>query len=128
MSYLLFHRAFMVAHAIGDVASGDSVEPEVVVSAGPSVGGLFDSLTGSIGISGISSRAKPGAAPIASSSPSSTAVTGAVTAETPRMGSRPLDKDALRTFISGSMPFGWYLLLWYFSSHIFILFLVWIEF
>ena len=98
----------MVAHAIGDIVSGDSVEPEVIVTAGPSVGGLFDSLTGSIGISGISSRPKPMAAPVASSSPSSTAVAGAVTTDTPRIGSRPLDKDALRTFISGSMPFGWY--------------------
>ncbi|KAF7837202.1 AP-5 complex subunit mu [Senna tora] len=98
--------AFMVAHAIGDIITGDTVEPEVVVSAGPSVGGLFDSLTGSIGISGISSRAKPVAAPVASSSPASTAVSGAVMADTPKLGSRPLDKDALRTFISSSMPFG----------------------
>ena len=106
----------MIAHAIGDIITGDTVEPEVIVSAAPSVGGLFDSLTGSIGIS---SRAKPVALPIASSSPSSAAVPGSVTADAPKMGSRLLDKDALRTFISSSMPFGWYLLLWYFSSHIF---------
>ncbi|XP_040995520.1 AP-5 complex subunit mu isoform X5 [Juglans microcarpa x Juglans regia] len=81
-------------------------EPEVVVSASPSVGGLLDSLTGSIGISGISSRAKPVAAPVASSVPSNTAVAGAVAADAPKIGSRPLDKDALRTFISSSMPFG----------------------
>ena len=108
----------MVAHAIGDIVAGDAVEPEVLVSASPSVGGLLDSLTGSIGISGISSRAKPVAAPVASSIPSSTAVAGAVAADAPKIGSRPLDKDALRTFISSSMPFGWYSLLWYFSSHI----------
>lgn len=110
-------RAFMVAHAIGDIITGDGVEPEVVVSASPSVGGLLDSLTGSIGISGISSRAKPAAAPVASPNPSSTAVSGSVSSDFPRIGTRPLDKDALRTFITSSMPFGWYLLLRYFSSH-----------
>lgn len=108
----------MVAHAIGDLITGDVAEPEVVVSASPTVGGLLDSLTGSIGISSISSRAKPVAAPVASSTPSSSAVTGAVTSDSHRIGSRPFDKDALRTFISSSMPFGWYFLLWYFSSQI----------
>lgn len=108
----------MVAHAIGDVITGDVVEPEVVVSASPSVGGLLDSLTGSIGISGISSRAKPVAAPVASSAPSGAAVVGTVASDTPKLGSRPLDKDTLRSFISSAMPFGWYSLLWYFSSHI----------
>ncbi|KAK7292349.1 hypothetical protein RIF29_08127 [Crotalaria pallida] len=95
--------AFMIAHAIGDIITGDTVEPEVIVSAAPSVGGLFDSLTGSIGIS---SRAKPVAPPIASSSPLSAAAPGSITADTLKIGSRPLDKDALRTFISSSMPFG----------------------
>lgn len=108
----------MVAHAIGDVISGDVVEPEVVVSATPSMGGLLDSLTGSIGISGISSRAKPVAAPVASSAPSGTAVVGTIASDTPKLGSRPLDKDALRTFISNAMPFGWYSLLWYLSDQI----------
>ncbi|KAF5465590.1 hypothetical protein F2P56_015580 [Juglans regia] len=89
-----------------DLPSITGYEPEVVVSASPSVGGLLDSLTGSIGISGISSRAKPVAAPVASSVPSNTAVAGAVAADAPKIGSRPLDKDALRTFISSSMPFG----------------------
>ncbi|KAI5349664.1 PREDICTED: AP-5 complex subunit [Prunus dulcis] len=98
--------AFMVAHAIGDIITGDVGEPEVVVSASPSVGGLLDSLTGSIGISSISSRAKPVAAPVASSTPSSGAVTGTVTSDAHKTGSRTLDKDALRTFISSSMPFG----------------------
>lgn len=104
-----------MAHAIGDIISGDGVEPEVVVSSAPSVGGLLDSLTGSIGISGISSRAKPVAAPVASASPSGAAVAGNVTSDAPRIGARSLDKDALRTFITSAMPFGWYLLLWYFS-------------
>lgn len=98
--------AFMVAHAIGDIITGDVVEPEVVVSASPSVGGLLDSLTGSIGISGISSRAKPVAAPVVSSAPSGAAVVGTVASDAPKLGSRPLEKDALRSFISSAMPFG----------------------
>ncbi|XVF62739.1 hypothetical protein PTKIN_Ptkin09bG0032300 [Pterospermum kingtungense] len=98
--------AFMVAHAIGEIVTGDVVEPEVVVSASPSVGGLLDSLTGSIGISGISSRAKPVAAPVASSTPSSGAVMGALASDVPKIGSRLLDKDALRSFISSAIPFG----------------------
>ncbi|XP_057476726.1 AP-5 complex subunit mu-like [Actinidia eriantha] len=95
--------AFMVAHAIGDIVTGDIPEPEVVVSVSPSVGGLLDSLTGSIGIS---ARAKPVAAPVAASSTSSTALGGAIASDAPKIGSRLLDKDALRTFISSSMPFG----------------------
>ncbi|KAB2067706.1 hypothetical protein ES319_A09G246800v1 [Gossypium barbadense] len=101
--------AFMVAHAIGDIVTGDVVEPEVVVSQSPSVGGLLDSLTGSIGISGISSRAKPVAAPVASSTPAGAAAIGALASDVPKSGSRLLDKDALRSFISSAMPFGWYL-------------------
>lgn len=95
--------AFMVGHAIGDLIAGDVVEPEVVVNVSPSVGGLLDSLTGSIGIS---ARAKPVAGPVATSTTSSTAVSGTVTSDAPKMGSKALDKDALRTFISSSMPFG----------------------
>jgi len=33
--------AFMVAHVIGDIITGDIAEPEVIVSSGPSVGGLW---------------------------------------------------------------------------------------
>ncbi|KAL1372599.1 hypothetical protein HN51_002718 [Arachis hypogaea] len=95
--------AFMIAHAIGDIITGDVVEPEVIVSSAPSVGGLFDSLTGSIGIS---SRPKPVAPSVASSAPLGAAVPGLATADSQKFGSRPLDKDALRTFISSSMPFG----------------------
>ncbi|KFK40452.1 hypothetical protein AALP_AA3G374900 [Arabis alpina] len=94
--------AFMVAHAFGDIVTGDTVEPEVIVSASPSVGGLFDSLTGSIGIS---SRPKPVAAPVASSSPSGAATTGAAASDAPKSGSR-LDRDLLRNFIASAMPFG----------------------
>lgn len=93
----------MVAHAFGDIISGETVEPEVVVSASPSVGGLFDSLTGSIGIS---SRAKPVAAPVASSSPLGATTTGATASDAPRAGSRLLDRDLLRNFIATAMPFG----------------------
>ncbi|KAF6140944.1 hypothetical protein GIB67_030155, partial [Kingdonia uniflora] len=55
---------FMVAHAIGDVITGELVKPDVVASSSPSVEGLLDSLTGSIKISSISVRAKPVAAPV----------------------------------------------------------------
>ncbi|GKV39109.1 hypothetical protein SLEP1_g46923 [Rubroshorea leprosula] len=98
--------ACMVAYAIGDIVTGDVIEPEVVVSASPSVGGLLDSLTGSIGISGISSRGKPVASPVPPSAPSSTAATGAVASDAPKVGSRPLDKDALQSFIGSALPFG----------------------
>ncbi|TQD99727.1 hypothetical protein C1H46_014656 [Malus baccata] len=95
-----------MAHAIGDILTGDVVEPEVFVSASPSIRGLLDSLTASLGTSSISSRAKPVAAPVASSTPSDIAATGTVTSDAHKTGSRPLDKDALRTFVTSSMPFG----------------------
>ncbi|OVA04423.1 Clathrin adaptor [Macleaya cordata] len=98
--------SFMVAHAIGDVITGDLVEPEVIASASPSVGGLLDSLTGSIGISSISTRAKPVAAPVAVPTSSGTAVIGLATSDAPKISSRLADKDALRTFISSALPFG----------------------
>lgn len=97
------HRAFMVAHVIGDIITGNSTEPEVVVSSAHSVGGLFDSLTGSIGIS---HRSKPVAPPATSSSPAVTSASGTAVADTPKHGSKLFDKDALQTFISSSMPFG----------------------
>ncbi|CAI9118645.1 OLC1v1020241C1 [Oldenlandia corymbosa var. corymbosa] len=93
----------MVIHAIGDIVTGDVLEPEVVVSSSPSVGGLLDSLTGSIGIS---TRAKPVGSPMAASGTSSTSASGAVASDTPKIGSRPFDKDALQSFISSAMPFG----------------------
>ncbi|GMH29276.1 hypothetical protein Nepgr_031119 [Nepenthes gracilis] len=98
--------ALMVAHVVGDIITGDTAEPEVVVSASPSVGGLLDSLTGSIGISGISARSKPVVTPTAGSTPSSAAIAGSVASDVPKIGSRLLDKDALHTFLSSSMPFG----------------------
>lgn len=93
----------MVTHMVGDIVTGDITEPEVMVSAAPSVGGLLDSLTGSIGIS---SRAKPVAAPVALSATSGTTSSGAAMSDAPRTGLKPLDKDAVRSFISSAMPFG----------------------
>ncbi|XP_051127894.1 AP-5 complex subunit mu [Andrographis paniculata] len=98
--------SFIVAHTIGDVIVGEAMEPEVFVAASPSVGGLLDSLTGSIGITGISARAKPVVAPVAASTGSGMAASGAVMSDAPKMGSRSLEKDALRTFVNNAMPFG----------------------
>ncbi|KAK9146773.1 hypothetical protein Sjap_006676 [Stephania japonica] len=107
--------AFMVAHAIGDVITGDLVEPEVVVSPTPSVGGLLDSLTGSIGIPSISARAKPVAAPVATSTMSGSAMIGVIASDAPKISSRLADKDAVRNFICSAMPFGTPLDLNYFN-------------
>lgn len=96
--------AFMVAHVLGDILTGDVPEPEVIVNASPSVGGLLDSLTG-LGISGISARAKPVAAPVAASATLGPGVSGSLASDAPKAGSR-IDKDAFRTFITSSMPFG----------------------
>lgn len=95
----------MVAHVIGDIITGDIAEPEIVVSASPSVGGLLDSLTGSIGISGMSARGKPAPATVAAS-PASPALAGSGMSDAQKVGSRPLDKDALQSFIGSAMPFG----------------------
>ncbi|XP_057536949.1 AP-5 complex subunit mu isoform X2 [Amaranthus tricolor] len=97
--------SFMVAHVIGDIITGDIMEPEIVVSASPSVGGLLDSLTGSIGISGMSARGKPAPATVAAS-PASPALAGSGMSDAQKVGSRPLDKDALQSFIGSAMPFG----------------------
>ncbi|KAL8216526.1 hypothetical protein R6Q57_023363 [Mikania cordata] len=95
--------AFMVAHVLGDIITSDLIEPEVVVSAGSSVGGLLDSLTGSIGIS---ARPKPVAPPVAASTNSSAIGGVSGTSDAPKIGPRNPDKDALRSFISTAMPFG----------------------
>ncbi|KAL5206521.1 hypothetical protein ABZP36_034730 [Zizania latifolia] len=95
--------ALMVAHVIGDIITGDTAEPEVIVSTSPSVGGLLDSLTGSIGIS---ARPKPIAAPVAAPVASVSSPIGAPQSESIKGGVRPFDKDLLRNFILGAMPFG----------------------
>ncbi|KAK8955936.1 hypothetical protein KSP40_PGU008277 [Platanthera guangdongensis] len=102
----LISPACVVAHSLGDIITGDLADPEVVSSSSPSVGGLLDSLTGSIGMSAISARAKPASTPVATSTTSSTSFVGAILSDSPRNSSRPIDKDLLRTFISASMPFG----------------------
>ncbi|KAI3945403.1 hypothetical protein MKW92_016733 [Papaver armeniacum] len=83
--------SFMVAHTIGDVIIGDSLEPEVLASVAPSVGGLLDSLTGT--------------APVAVPN-SSGGVSGAATSDASKISSRLADRDALCTFISSALPFG----------------------
>ncbi|KAF0888207.1 hypothetical protein E2562_013663 [Oryza meyeriana var. granulata] len=95
--------ALMVAQVIGDIITGDTAEPEVIVSTGPSVGGLLDSLTGSIGIS---ARPKPIAAPVAAPTASVSSPVGAPQSDSLKGGVRPFDKDLLRNFILGAMPFG----------------------
>uniref|UniRef100_A0A0D9XZW9 MHD domain-containing protein n=1 Tax=Leersia perrieri TaxID=77586 RepID=A0A0D9XZW9_9ORYZ len=95
--------ALMVAQVIGDIITGDTAEPEVIVSTGPSVGGLLDSLTGSIGIS---ARPKPIAAPVAAPTASVSSPVGAPQSESLKGGMRLFDKDSLRNFILGAMPFG----------------------
>ncbi|CAD5166103.1 unnamed protein product [Musa acuminata subsp. malaccensis] len=95
--------AIMVAHTVGDIITGDVVDPDVVISSSPSVGGLLDSLTGSIGIS---ARAKPVGASVAASSTSGASAVGTIAMDASKSTSRPIDKDALLTFLSSSMPFG----------------------
>lgn len=97
----------MISQAVMDIIVGDVVEPEIVVNSSPSVGGLLDSLTGGIGLTGISSRAKPVAAPLVSSAATGTGP-GSFAFDGARSASRMIDKEALRTFIIGSIPFGWY--------------------
>ncbi|KNA13454.1 hypothetical protein SOVF_116930 [Spinacia oleracea] len=94
--------AFMFAHVIGDILTGDFAEPEIAVSASPSVGGLLDSLTGSIGISGISARGKAAPVSVPASTLSPASLAGSVMSD----AQKPLEKDALQSFISSSMPFG----------------------
>lgn len=95
----------MVANVIGDIITGDVAEPEVIVSSGPSVGGLLDSLTGSIGIT---ARSKPSAAPVAAPVASVSSPVGAAQSDSLKGGIRPFDKELLRSFIIGAMPFGEY--------------------
>ncbi|CAM0949909.1 unnamed protein product [Alopecurus aequalis] len=95
--------AFMVANVIGGIITGDVAEPEVIVSSGPSVGGLLDSLTGSIGIS---ARPKAIAASVAAPVASVSSPVGAAQSDSFKGGIRPFDKDLLRNFIIGAMPFG----------------------
>ncbi|CAI9289164.1 unnamed protein product [Lactuca saligna] len=95
--------AFMVAHVLGDIITSDFQEPEVIGNAASSVGGLLDSLTGSIGIS---ARPKPVAPPVATSTNSTTGSGGSGASDSPKLGPKNPEKDALRSFITSAMPFG----------------------
>lgn len=95
----------MVAHAIGDLISGETSDPEVVATSSSAVGGLLDTLTGSIGIA-VAPRPKPASVPISASASSSATLMGSTLVDSLRTMTKPIDKDLLRGFISGSMPYG----------------------
>jgi AP-5 complex subunit mu-1 len=101
-------RALAVAQVLGDVVSGEVVEPEMLTVAAPSMGGLLDSIAGGMGmgISGIAARAKPVAVPVAAAAATATS---AITGSGGKVTLKSADKEALRNFISGAMPFGWYI-------------------
>ncbi|KAF3794546.1 AP-5 complex subunit mu [Nymphaea thermarum] len=82
--------AFLVGHVLGDIIVGDTQEPEVFIAPSPTVGGLLDSLTGSIGISGIAARSKPVAAPVATTTGTGSGAAVAVVSDAPR-NRTPLD-------------------------------------
>ncbi|KAJ3681070.1 hypothetical protein LUZ60_015559 [Juncus effusus] len=85
--------AFMVAHTIGDILTGETQEPEVTsaaASASSAVSGLLDTLTGSIGMA-VAPRPKP---------------VSEVTSAATSAGGLAVDKDLLRAFINSSMPYG----------------------
>jgi AP-5 complex subunit mu-1 len=108
-------RALAVAQVLGDVVSGEVVEPEMLTVAAPSMGGLLDSIAGGMGmgISGIAARAKPVAVPVAAAANAVAAAaataTSAITGSGGKVTLKSADKEALRNFIGGAMPFGWYI-------------------
>lgn len=98
--------AFLVAMTIGDIVIGDANEPDVFVSTVPTGGGLLDTLTTQIGIA---ARAKPISVQAQAASPPTSANPGTASSLAVAGGKTVLkaaDKDALRSFISSSMPFG----------------------
>ncbi|XP_024365716.1 AP-5 complex subunit mu [Physcomitrium patens] len=103
--------ALAVAQALGDVLSGDLVEPELFTTSTASMGSFLDSLTGGmgVGISGIAARAKPVAVPVAAAA-NAVAAAAATATSAITGGSRATlkssEKDALRSFISSAMSFG----------------------
>lgn len=104
--------ALAVAQALGDVLSGDLVEPELfATSTTATMGGLLDSFTGGmgLGISGIAARAKPVAVPVAAAANAVAAAAATATSAITgggRVSLKLVEKDALRSFISSAMPFG----------------------
>ncbi|KAH7279226.1 hypothetical protein KP509_37G011400 [Ceratopteris richardii] len=98
--------AFLVAKTIGDIIIGDMSEPEVFVSTVPTGGGLLDTLTVQMGIT---ARAKPISVQAQAATSTTTSNPGAASSLSVSGGKTILkaaDKEALRTFISSSMPFG----------------------
>ncbi|KAJ7564566.1 hypothetical protein O6H91_02G023100 [Diphasiastrum complanatum] len=103
-------RAFSVAQVLGDVVAGEVVEPEIYTNSASTMSGLLDSITGGIGITSITARAKPVNAPVAAvttavsaaAGTSSTVVSGSANKSTLKTA----DREALRSFISSAMPFG----------------------
>eukprot|EP00252_Welwitschia_mirabilis_P024482 TRINITY_DN7286_c0_g1_i1.p1 TRINITY_DN7286_c0_g1~~TRINITY_DN7286_c0_g1_i1.p1 ORF type:complete len:534 (+),score=102.62 TRINITY_DN7286_c0_g1_i1:113-1603(+) len=111
LSYLLLDLpcitgAFAVAQSLGDLVTGENVEPDIVIPS-TSVGGLLDSLTGSMGIGGIT-RPKPVAVPAGTTATVASTPTGSTTVDVAgsKTTSKLVDKDSLRNFISSAMPFG----------------------
>lgn len=103
--------ALAVAQALGDVLSGDLVEPELFATSTATMGSFLDSITGGmgVGISGIAARAKPVAVPVAAAANAVAAAAATATSAITGGGRatlKPSEKDALRSFISSAMPFG----------------------
>lgn len=102
--------ALAVAQAVGDVLSGDSVEPELFATSTATMGSFLDSFTMGVGISGIAARAKPVAVPVAAAANAVAAAaataTSAITGGGRSITLRSSEKDALRSFITSAMPFG----------------------
>jgi AP-5 complex subunit mu-1 len=86
----------MVAKLIGDIIMGDMNEPDVILSTVPTVGGLLDSIT--VGIT-IAARTKPITVQAQPAIATGTVASG-------KIALKPADKDALRSFVTSSMPFG----------------------
>jgi AP-5 complex subunit mu-1 len=103
--------ALAVGQALGDVLSGDLVEPELFAASTATMGSFLDSLTGGmgVGISGIAARAKPVAVPVAAAANAVAAAAATATSAITGGGRATLkssEKDALRSFITSAMPFG----------------------
>lgn len=100
--------ALVVAQALGDVLSGDIIEPELFATSTATMGSFLDSITGGMGV-GIVARAKPVAVPVAAAANAVAAAAATATSAITGGGRAQLktsEKDALRSFISSAMPFG----------------------
>lgn len=100
--------ALAVAQALGDVLSGDLVEPELFVTSTASMGSFLDSITSGMGV-GIVARAKPVTVPVAAAANAVAAAAATATSAITgggRVTLKSSEKDALRSFITSAMPFG----------------------